>query len=46
VQNLYYQMLHTNYPEFKKRAEQGDQAAREWAAQFVSLGKHLSIRVV
>ena len=45
VQNLYYQMLHANYLEFKKRAEQGDQAAKEWAAQFVSLGKHLSIRV-
>jgi len=45
VQNLYYQMLHTNYLEFKKRAEQGDEATKEWAAQLVSLGKHLSIRV-
>jgi len=46
VQNLYHKMLQSTYPEFQKRAQQGDGAAVEWLEQFVSLGQQLSIRVV
>jgi len=45
VQNLYYTMLQTIYPDFQKRAQQGDKAAVEWVAQFATLGEQLSIRV-
>jgi hypothetical protein len=45
VQNLYHGMLRSVFPEIKKRTEQGDEAAKEWLAQFVALGQHLSIRV-
>jgi len=45
VQNLYHEMLKSVYPEFQKRTQQGDEAAREWLSQFVSLGQQLSIRV-
>jgi alpha-amylase/alpha-mannosidase (GH57 family) len=44
VQNLYYKMLQTAYPEFQKKAQQGDAAAAEWDSQFISLGEKLSIR--
>jgi len=45
VQNLYHKMLQSTYPEFQKRAQQGDGAAVEWLNQFVSLGQQLSVRV-
>jgi len=45
VQNLYYSMLQTTYPEFHKKAQRGDEASGEWVAQFASLGQQLSIRV-
>ena len=45
VQNLYHKMLQSIYPEFRKRAQQGDEAAVEWLNEFVSLGQRLSIRV-
>ncbi|MCJ7791445.1 MAG: DUF3536 domain-containing protein, partial [Dehalococcoidia bacterium] len=45
VQNLYYEMLQTTYPEFQKRAQQGDETAKGWLTQFVSLGQKLSIRI-
>ena len=45
VQNLYHEMLQSTYPEFQKRAKQGDEAAVQWLDQFVSLGQQLSIRV-
>jgi alpha-amylase/alpha-mannosidase (GH57 family) len=44
VQNVYWQMLQTVYPDFQKRAEHGDQSAGEWVNKFVSLGGQLSIR--
>jgi len=40
VQNLYYEMLQTTYPEYRKRTK----ADREWLTQFASLGEKLSIR--
>lgn len=45
VQNSYYQMLKTVYPDFWKRAREDDPVAKEWVAQFVILGENLSIRV-
>jgi len=44
VQNLYYEMLKGTYLELQKRTQQGDEAAAEWAPQFVSLGQQLLIR--
>jgi len=45
VQNLYHDMLESAYPEFQKRGQQGDEAAKEWLDRFVSLGQQLSMRV-
>jgi alpha-amylase/alpha-mannosidase (GH57 family) len=45
VQNLYHGMLEPTYREFLTRVQQGDEAAREWSNQFVSLGQQLSMRV-
>ena len=45
VQNLYYQLLHSTYPELKKRAQEGDETAMAWLDQFVLLGQQLSVRV-
>lgn len=45
VQNLYYDVLRIIYPEFQKKAQQGDKAARKWVAEFTSLGEQLSVHV-
>jgi hypothetical protein len=45
VQNLYWGLLQSSYPEFKRKAEQRDQQAVAWVQAFVALGKNLSIRV-
>ena len=45
VQNFYWEMLQTSFPEFKEKAGQNDRQAAAWVEAFVSLGKHLSIRV-
>ncbi|MFH1646118.1 MAG: DUF3536 domain-containing protein, partial [Chloroflexota bacterium] len=45
VQNLYWGMLQSVYPEFKRKAEGGDQPAGAWVNDFGSLGEQLSIRV-
>jgi hypothetical protein len=45
VQNLYWDMLQTRYPEFKKRTEKRDKRAAEWVKDFNSLGDLLKIRV-
>jgi hypothetical protein len=45
MQNLFYETLQTIYPEFRNRAQQGDETAKEWLSQFVSLGEKLSIRI-
>jgi len=44
-QNAYYEILKTVYPEFRGRAEQGDESAEVWISHFASLGGKLSIRV-
>ena len=45
VQDIYYRMLPTVYPQFQKRAEAGDELAREWLSRFSALGGQLSVRV-
>jgi hypothetical protein len=45
VQNLYWDMLKTSYPEFKQKAERNDRQAAEWVKSFVSLGEQLKIRI-
>ncbi|HJX13728.1 MAG TPA: DUF3536 domain-containing protein [Dehalococcoidales bacterium] len=45
VQNLYWGMLQSVYPEFKRKAGGGDQPAGAWVKDFGALGEQLSIRV-
>ena len=45
VQNLYYELIQTEYPALRHRALKGDPEADEGLAQFLSLGEHLSMRV-
>jgi hypothetical protein len=45
VQNLYWGMLQSSYPEFKSKAEHNDQQAAALVEDFTSLGKTLSIRI-
>jgi alpha-amylase/alpha-mannosidase (GH57 family) len=45
VQNLYWGMLQTHYPEFKQRVGRNDRQATEWVKDFSSLGELLKIRV-
>ncbi len=44
IQNLFYAVLQTAYPEFQKKAEK-EEAAREWVRLFTSLGEKLYVRV-
>jgi hypothetical protein len=45
VQNIYWNLLHTVYPEVRERAAQDNTIAREWATPFVALGDVLGVRV-
>jgi len=45
VQNLYWGMLQSSYPDFKQRAGQRDRQAAAWVKDFSSLGELLKIRV-
>ncbi|MBI4528902.1 MAG: DUF3536 domain-containing protein [Deltaproteobacteria bacterium] len=45
VQNVYYRMLQNTYPEFHKKAQQGDESAQAWCSQFRDLGEKLMVRV-
>jgi hypothetical protein len=45
TQNLFYEMLQTEYPKFLQWAADGDGSAAAWVRQFESLGEKLSIRV-
>jgi alpha-amylase/alpha-mannosidase (GH57 family) len=44
IQNLFYTVLQTAYPEFQKKAEK-EETAREWVRLFTSLGEKLYVRV-
>lgn len=45
VQNIYYRMLQTVYPEVLIQAEQGDESAQAWTGQFRGLGEKLKVLV-
>ncbi len=44
AQNIYYGLLQTVYPEFRKKAEAGDESARAWISRFGVLGEKLKMR--
>ncbi|MEW6423262.1 MAG: DUF3536 domain-containing protein [Bacillota bacterium] len=44
VQNVYYGLLQAVYPEFSKKAGQGDEEARTWVDRFNALGDKLRMR--
>jgi hypothetical protein len=41
VQNTYWEMLQKTLPEFRQRAESGEEAAQNWVRQFLTLGQRL-----
>ncbi|HXG51126.1 MAG TPA: DUF3536 domain-containing protein, partial [candidate division Zixibacteria bacterium] len=45
IQNAYYRVLETVYPERRRAADAGDPAARAWAERFVALGGKLAVNV-
>ena len=45
VQNTYWEMLQRVLPEFRQRAQAGDQPAQIWLTQFLSLGDRLGFAV-
>ncbi|MFQ5892972.1 MAG: DUF3536 domain-containing protein [Nitrospinota bacterium] len=45
VQNIFYELMQTVYPEAKRRAEHDDDGARDWVDHFVALGAKLLVRV-
>ncbi len=45
VQNAYWAMLQQVLPDFRRRAEAGDAAARTWVDQFLDLGQQLKFVV-
>lgn len=46
TQNIYYGMLQTFYPQFLKKAERGNDEARQWVTHFKALGEKLMVRVM
>jgi alpha-amylase/alpha-mannosidase (GH57 family) len=45
IQNTYYEMLHTAFPEWRWKAEHGTEEAHRWVTCFVGLGEKLAVRV-
>ena len=45
VQDLHYRMARRNYPEFRKKAKEGDPPAGRWVADFKNLSAKLMIRL-
>jgi hypothetical protein len=45
VQNIFYEMLNSVYPEQRRQSEQGQEEARAWVEHFLALGEKLSVRV-
>jgi hypothetical protein len=44
VQNIYYSLLQTVYPDNLEKAAAGEEEAREWIARFNDLGNKLRVR--
>jgi (1->4)-alpha-D-glucan 1-alpha-D-glucosylmutase len=45
VQNVYFHLMHTAFPDFLRQMEEGDGNALPWLEQFVLLGDTLGIQV-
>jgi hypothetical protein len=45
VQNIYYEMLHSDYTWQRWQSKQGQGGACNWVEHFEALGKKLSVRV-
>jgi hypothetical protein len=45
VQNLYYEVLTSAYPDQKRKAQAGDETAGAWTEHFLALGEKLSFQV-
>jgi hypothetical protein len=45
TQNVFYEMLHSIYPAFRERADDGDESAHRWVQLFRELGDKLSVAV-
>jgi hypothetical protein len=45
VQNIYYDLLHSVYPQKHRQSEQGYAEARTWVEHFVILGRKLTVLV-
>jgi alpha-amylase/alpha-mannosidase (GH57 family) len=45
VQNVYYEVLNSVFPEQRRKSGQGQEKARTWVEHFVALGQKLSVRV-
>jgi alpha-amylase/alpha-mannosidase (GH57 family) len=45
VQNIYFELLHTVFPDWRWRARHGDEQAYRWVSSFTGLGAMLSVRV-
>jgi alpha-amylase/alpha-mannosidase (GH57 family) len=43
-QNVYFEMARSVYPEFRKKAEAGEEAAKSWVELFTRFGEKLSCR--
>jgi alpha-amylase/alpha-mannosidase (GH57 family) len=45
VQNTFYDLLQTIYPELREKADRGNEKAQKWVGHFRVLGEKLSVRV-
>ncbi len=45
IQNTYYEILNTVYVEMQERVDEGDEDARLWDEQFITLGDKLGVKV-
>lgn len=43
-QNVYYKLVHSVYPDYRRRADGGEEEARTWLERFITLGDRLQVR--
>jgi len=45
IQNSYYRLLESIYPEMQRKKDQGDRAAQAWMKTFKALGRKLAVKL-